>query len=692
MTQTPMEIMAPAGGEESLIAAVACGADAVYLGGSELNARRGAQNFDQDRLAWAVSYCHARSVKVYLAVNTLVLERELALLRDTLRCACAIGVDAIIATDLAVAALARQACPELPLFASTQMAVTGLQGALALQEMGFSRLVLARELTLEEIRSISNGCDIGLEIFVHGALCMGVSGQCYLSAIIGGRSGNRGLCAQPCRLPFAYNGHTHALSLKDLSLIDRLPELAAAGVVSLKIEGRMKRPEYVAGAVSACRAALSGRPFDLDELAALFSRSGFTQGYLDGKRGAQMFGSRRKEDVTAASPALLGKYAALYQKEHQCAAVDLRLTLRPDEPASLEAIDADGNAATVTWAVPSPALTAPTDAKKAVAALSKTGSTIFYPRQIECDISPGLYLAAAELNALRRDALAGLMDIREQPRPIPFCEDAAQRMLSLTPARRTAAHPQMRLRLERASQLSGLEHTDAAMISLPVDQLEILPGDKFARFKGILAAELPKFEFGSDSGLPGRLARLREKGITQAVCGSLGAIRTAAQAGLAAHGDFSLNIANTIALKQYAALGLASVTLSFEVALASAKILGGELPRGVIAYGHLPLMHLRNCPVRAQGGCRGNNYECPSLQDRKGKRFPLCCVGNITTLHNCVPLWMGDKRGDLAGFDFLTLYFTSEPPGRITEITRLFSQGAQPSEEHTRGLYYRVIK
>jgi len=687
----PLEILAPAGGEESLIAAMACGADAVYLGGAVLNARRGAKNFDDERLAWAVSYCRARGVKAYLTVNTIVLERERALLPEILRGACELGIDGVIAADLAVAEMARRACPDLPLFASTQMAVTGPEGAGALREMGFSRVVLARELTLEEIRAIRAACDIELEVFVHGALCVSVSGQCYLSSVIGGRSGNRGLCAQPCRLPFTYKWLENALSLKDLSLINRLGELEAAGVCSIKIEGRMKRPEYVAGAVAACRKAIEGQHYDLEELAGLFSRSGFTQGYLDGKRDIGMFGSRRKEDVDAASPELLSKYAALYKKERPRVPADFKLELRPEQPARLSVCDADGNAAEAAGEIPAPAINAPTDSEMASAALSKTGGTIFLAGEISCDIASGIRLSASELNALRRDALERLMAKRAAPRPIPFYDAEANRLPEPSPRGNLYAHPELRLRLERAEQLSGLEDSGATMISLPAAQLLKLDDDNITRYDGILAAELPKYEFGG--ALTDSLAYLREKGITRAVAGSLGAIRAALEADLDCHGDFSLNIANTTALEQYQALGLASATLSFELMLAQANNLGGNLPRGVIAYGYLPLAHLRACPVRAGGDCPGPQAcEFPALRDRMGKRFFLGCDGQTAVMHNYLPLWMGDKRERFRGLNFLTLYFTKESPLQIAEILRLYKQGETFPGEYTRGLYYRGVK
>ena len=306
-----IEILAPAGSPESLRAAAACGADAVYLGIDVLNARRNAANFTRENLAETVQYCHIRGLKVYLTLNIILLEQELPTLVEVARAACEAGVDAAIVQDLGAAALLRRCCPGLRLNASTQMAVHNPEGARRLEQLGFSRVVLARECSRQEIEQIVRATSLEVEVFVHGALCMCVSGQCYLSSVLGQRSGNRGLCAQPCRLGFETRASSHALSLKDMSLIERIGELEALGVRSVKIEGRMKRPEYVAAAVTACRDALEGRPIDLEGLQSVFSRSGFTDGYYTGVRDLDMFGIRGKEDVTAAA-GVLGRLETLY--------------------------------------------------------------------------------------------------------------------------------------------------------------------------------------------------------------------------------------------------------------------------------------------------------------------------------------------------------------------------------------------
>ena len=322
------EILAPAGNMDSLIAGVRCGADAVYLGGKELSARRNAANFTDEELEEAVRYCHARGVKVYLTLNTLASDSEMNIALGIIERACEINADALILQDLGIAKLAREAAPSMPLHASTQMSVHTLSGLFELAEMGFRRAVLARELSRSELLELAEKSPIDLEVFVHGALCMSVSGQCYLSSVLGARSGNRGLCAQPCRLPFlAPGGVRHALSLKDLSLVESLTELEDLGITSFKIEGRMKRPEYVAAAVTACRASLDGEYSGelMNQLQSVFSRSGFTNGYYFSKLGNDMFGIRSKEDVVSAKN-VLSDLEKLYGKEKQIVPTDFAFT------------------------------------------------------------------------------------------------------------------------------------------------------------------------------------------------------------------------------------------------------------------------------------------------------------------------------------------------------------------------------
>lgn len=677
------EILAPAGGGESLIAAVRAGADAVYLGGKDLNARRGASNFDSDALAQAARYCHIRGVRVYLTVNTLLFDDELPQLREVLRTACAVGVDALIVQDLAVAAHARRCAPDIPLHASTQMSIHDAAGARALKALGFTRVVLARELTGSEIAAIHSACDIELECFIHGALCMCVSGQCYLSAMIGGRSGNRGMCAQPCRLPFSSGGRDHALSLKDLSLIESAAEMSSLGVVSLKIEGRMKRPEYVAAATAACREALAGGAPDYTALGAVFSRAGFTRGYFDGKLGGEMFGTRRKEDVQAAAP-VLGGLAALYKDERQSVPVEMALRIRAGRPVTLTVSDRDGHTAAAEGPPPQQARTAPTDTGRAEAALSKTGGTPYTARNMQSNIDSGLMVPASQLNALRREALEELSAQRAAP--------LLRRWLDMPPfevvPHSAGRKPLLRARLARAEQLTTALAEVVGEITLPAWQFPALSDEQIRNYRDRLLVEIPGILFDGVEKLDEILQSVMRLGVSRAVVGGLGGIEIAKRHGLVPHGDYGLNITNTIALEQYAALGLADVTLSLELELRRIRRLGGALPRGILAYGYLPLMTVRNCPV---GNCTRCEGAVPEITDRKGNRFFADCSWQVPRLYNCVPLVLSDRLGELSTLDFLTLYFTRETPQKCTEIAALYQNGGGYDGPKTRGLFYRQV-
>ena len=417
-----MEILAPAGGPEALRAAVFAGADAVYLGGPAFGARANAKNFSREELAQAVEFCHSRGVRVHVTVNILLKDQELEEALDFVRFLCGLPVDAVLVQDVGLFSLLRERAPQLPLHASTQMSLHTPQGVKLLWELGASRVVLARELSLEEIREIRQACPVELESFVHGALCMSVSGQCYFSALLGGRSGNRGSCAQPCRLPFAAPGGTgHDLSLKDLSFVEELGQLEQAGVCSAKIEGRMKRPEYVAAAVSACRRAAQGEavpPQLLEDLQAVFSRSGFTQGYLTGERGASMFGVRRKEDVTGATEKVFSSLRGLYRGE--LARVPLSLTLTQEKgEILLQARDQEGREAVARGPVSEER--APLPRQRCIQQLEKTGGTPFYAAAVEAP-EAGVSCGVSALNALRREALEQLLALRQEREPYPWRE------------------------------------------------------------------------------------------------------------------------------------------------------------------------------------------------------------------------------------------------------------------------------
>ncbi len=675
------ELLSPVGGPEQLLAAVRCGADAVYLGARDFNARRNAQNFGALDLPQAVSYCHERGVKVHVTVNTLVTDPEWPRLLDTVQDIAQSGADAVIVQDLGVAQTIRETCPSLPLHASTQMAIHNLAGAQALERLGFARAVLARELSVEEIRAIANDCSIELEVFVHGALCMSVSGLCTLSSMLGGRSGNRGLCAQPCRLDFRCRGRSYALSLKDLCAVRHVRALSEAGVASFKIEGRMKRPEYVAAATSAYRQALDGQTPDLQTLQAVFSRSGFTDGHLAGRRDLSMFGIRRKEDVQSAG-AVLSDLARLYHKETQRVGVDMSLELSAGQPALLCVSDDQGHRQAVQGPVPEAARTRPTDAHSARASLQKTGGTPYFLRNMDCRIEPGLMLPASSLNALRKQALEGLAAQRGALCPHGFDRNA----LRPAPAAPACDAPALRLRFARAAQMPKECLPYAEKIILPIEEIEAHP-ELLQLGSAKLAGELPLLVFPrEEQALSARLSALYAAGLRQVVGGNLGTLALAQKAApFALFGDAQLNVLNQKAAAFYHALGVCDLTLSYEL---NARLVP-QVPGGVLSYGFLPLMTFRACPGRAQDGCG----DCPGhfrLTDRKGVRFEAACHHRrYTQLFNSVPLYTGCRR--VKGAQFETLYFTFEAQERCRAVISAFLHGVPLDTPATKGLYYRTL-
>ena len=678
-----MEVLAPAGGREQLIAAVRSGADAVYLGTKSFNARRRADNFGEESLREAVAWCHGRGVRVHVTVNTLVTDSELPALFDTVREVAASGADAVILQDPAAAALFREHVPSLPRHASTQMSIHNLEGVRMAAELGFTRVILARELSLEEIRRIRDETDMELEVFVHGALCMGFSGQCLLSAMLGDRSGNRGLCAQPCRLDFRAGERPYALSLKDNCLIPYALALQEAGVNSLKIEGRLRRPEYVAAAVDACRKALAGERPDLERLEKVFSRSGFTDGYLTGKRTLAMFGRRTEEDKSDAA-AVLGELSGLYRRELSRVPVDMTLTLQPGKPVELTVSDGERQM-TVTGEPPEPVRSRETDF---AAQLGRTGGTPFLLRELHANASPGW---TAKLNPLRREALEKLLAAREEITPWPVVGEPRFPEGKKREARRSGfgqekAQPKLRLRFETKDQIFDLPAAEALYV--PV---ELLDGELTAQYGEKLVGELPRLLFpGGEAALRRHLEALRSAGLKTVCAGNAGTVRLGRELGFRVSGGFDLNILNSRALAEWASRGVAETLLSPEIRMPAAARLEEGIPRGVLAYGYLPLMLFRCCPMQGKGGC-GSCDGRRSLRDRQSAAFTvLCHRKQYSSLLNSVPLYVSDR--DLSGLDFQLAYFTLETPGDCRRIAEAMAAGAPFAGQRTLGPYFRAMR
>lgn len=663
------EILAPAGSQESLIAGVRCGANAVYLGGKALNARRNAGNFDDEELFEAVKYCHSHGVLVYQTLNTLCSDDELDLVYNAVKYSLEIGVDGFIVQDIGVAKMIKESFSTAKLHASTQMSVMTPEGVSALKEMGFSRAVLPREMTADEILEIRKSTDLELEIFVHGALCMSVSGQCLLSAMIGGRSGNRGLCAQPCRLPFSAKGSGSCdLSLKDLSLIKNLDEIGNLGVISLKIEGRMKRPEYVAAAVTAIKKAIEGNYDYKDEidLKSVFSRSGFTNGYFANNRGRDMFGTRQKEDVISAKD-VLKNFAHLYDNENPLLPIDMDFVCRSGEKISLTA-SALGKTVTVFGDEPEKAINKPTSRDAVTEKLLKLGGTQFYAGKINAVVDDGLAVPVSKINALRRTAVELLSEYgKKEVEGYPF--EKPSKIYC-------AGAPYYTARFSSAEQLP--DKHPFKYIFIPIWS----SADDFADNRA--GVEIPRGMFGKEKEIEQKLIKLKKAGVKYVLCGNLGSYTLAKRLGYTVFGDFGLNIFNSVSANM-----IENPILSPELTASQINSINAK-GKGFIAYGNIPLMLTRNCPVKNSIGCekcRKNG----GLTDRKGVIFPVVCSPYpCVEVLNSVPIYLAERMAEFHA-DFAHFYFSKESREQVEKIISLYENGAKAPFDYTRGLYYRGV-
>ena len=695
------ELLSPAGSWDALVAAVQSGADAVYLGFGAFNARRSARNFTERELSDAVTYCHLRGVKVYLTLNTLVTDRELPEAADALRKANDLGVDAVLLQDWGLLSLAKETVPDLPRHASTQMSLHTLGGANTAAALGLFRIVLARELSGAEVEAVCRACDAEVEIFVHGALCMCYSGQCEMSALIGRRSGNRGRCAQPCRLPYGVNApcqndpvrsscaNDHPLSLKDANLSPYLTDMARMGVACLKIEGRMKRPEYVAAVTGIYRRLLDERRSpDAEErrlLTAAFSRDGFTDGYWRGETGTPMFGTRRENEPDP--EAWFSELRREYENgEHRIVPVALHLTVREGQPAALTAT-ARGCTAAVRGAVPEAAHTRALTEGELRDRLSKTGGTVFTAERIAVDLDAGLMLSASSVNALRRAVLTALEEQLTAPpprrtHPVPALPEAA------------GSAPRESLftvSISRAEQLTD-ELIDCApeMVYIPLSLLDKLDLTRYPKQK--FCAVLPRvFRTADEDTFRAVLQRTRN--LAAVSVGNLGHLPIVAGLPLCKHGDFSLNISNSRSLLFWREQGLDSVTLSFELRHQQIAALRKYLPCEAIVYGRLPLMVTENCVTKCAVGCSHGGGSV--LTDRTGAQFPVLCeYGCRNEIENSKPLFLADKdEYRQIGLTYARLRFTDETPTQCAAVFRRYrGEGDWLPDDFTRGLFYRGVE
>lgn len=688
MTRKKIEILAPAGGFDSVIAAVRSGADAVYVGEKLFSARASAKNFDEEELKKAAAYCHIHGVKLYVTINTIVFDEEFEKLRQAIIIAAKADADALIVQNMGVASLARRIAPELPLHASTQMSVHTSSGVRALYEMGFKRVVLSREMSKDEIIKAAR-VPVELEVFVHGALCMCVSGQCYFSAMIGSRSGNRGACAQTCRLPFSINDSKggHALSLKDNSLAEHIGELEKIGVASAKIEGRMKRPEYVAAAVKACREQrdlgyVTEKTYDL--LKSVFSRTGFTDGYYTGNLGKSMFGTRTREDVVSADEKLLSGIRQSYKDEVQNISVNAKFTAKLGEAPHLVITDGKNTVSSTSDSICEKAVNLPLTAEKCKSQLCKTGGTAYRIEDIQADIENGISVPISSLNKLRRSALDELDKKRSVVHNYKINDIELPDIKPFSGKRKG-----VRAVVKGTKIGKGFKNCETVFVPLFSDINEILRlvGENYN-----IGVEIPRGMFGREEQIQKQLERLKKVGVKHALCHNIGALYLAKQLEFTLHGGFGLNLVNTSDLIWAESYGIKDVELSFELTFEQINRLGGNIGRGIIRYGYLPLMLCRNCPAKSEGlncqSCKNRS----KMTDRKGKRFYLKCDGNCTEVLNCVPIFVSDNEISKLNTTFEVLRFNVENYVENVEDITIFNDFSMLKEGFTRGLYKRGVE
>lgn len=684
------EILAPCGSAQSLYAALRTGCDAVYLGGENFSARQNAANFSNAQLEKAVYDCHVRGVKVYQAINTVVTDRQLEELKSAVEFACKIGIDGLITQDLALVAVVRECCPDMEIHASTQMTIHTKRGVMLAGEMGFSRVVVSRELTGEIIKQLCK-LPTEIEVFVHGALCMSVSGQCYMSAVIGSRSANRGLCAQACRLPVsAVKGKSdrHDLSLKDMSYIEHIRELSQMGVASLKIEGRMKRPEYVACAVDSVRKALEGKPYDINMLESVFSRSGFTDGYYRSRTGAEMFGFRQKEDVLS-SAEVLPAIHELYRREYKRSRIDFFVRMKKSQRLYISACDENGVTVGRWGDFPQTAVKRPADKEYLEKQLSKLGDTIYEFGSLTAELDEGLMCPASELNALRRQVCSAL----DQKRYEYYTKKPAftQADFEIIKPQRVE-NPAIRISVTDLSQVSKATAGKAELIICSLYTLEkgLTEGLPSYIAADKLAVEMPRFTFDEERDFA-RLKALKNQGINHIVCTNYAHISMGRELGMTIHGGFGLNVTNSLAVGELKRLGLSDCTASFELKVSQINSLGGQLPFGIIGYGRLPLMLTVNCPIRQAAGCK-NCTGC--VRDRTGRVFPVKCSreqGYVEILNSDI-LYISDKLEEFKSAAFVQLDFYDETAEQIDKIiTSVENRRSCGISNITRGLYFRGV-
>ncbi len=692
-----IELLSPAGSPEAVIAAVQNGADAIYMGLGNFNARRGAKNFTDEEFERSMRYCRIRGCKVYVTLNTLVNDREIAQAVESARLASQLGADGIIIQDLGLAYAIRQALPDIPLHASTQMSIHNLAGVEAAAEMGMTRAVLARELSLEQIKFITQHASIETEVFVHGALCFCQSGQCYMSALIGRRSGNRGMCAQPCRMQYSLGGRMddYPMSLKDNCLVDRLRELEDAGVACLKIEGRMKRPEYTAIVTKIYSKALKEhrQPSDeeMETLEKAFSRQGFTQGYFNGDK-KDMFGRREEPDKDTEKLFTLAR-KGYSEGELRRVPVHFYTVAEKGMPVKAIAFDDDGNRAAAMGGVPEKARGQGLTATYITEQMFKTGGTPYNCVENRAQADPGLYLPASEINDLRRRLVSELSEQRAKP-PVRRVGKLPEKPKGKLPTGDPAMIFQVLTEEQLSPELAALKPQYLYVpLTLMTEKLDLLR--PFAEQGTIPVAVLPRVIADNEAAaVYDMLSRMFDQGVNEALVGNLGHAMLAKKAGMKLRGDFGLNTFNALSMEVIRQAGFISATASFELRLSQIRDMIKPLDTELIIYGRIPLMVSDQCIIRHSAG-RCNCQTPGQMADRMGSVFPVVKeFGCRNVIYNAHKLYLADNAEDVyaAGAWGLRMMFTTEGMRECVEVAKGY-MGLSDYKPNvlTRGLYYRGV-
>ncbi|MBQ3378441.1 MAG: U32 family peptidase [Clostridia bacterium] len=697
------ELLSPAGSPEALRAAVAAGADAVYLGAPGFNARAGARGFCEEELFSAVKYAHKYGVKVHIAINTLFSDIERDAFLSAVRLSCEAGADALIVQDLGGISLIRKCAPNMPVHASTQASVHSLDGALALARLGASRIILARELSRGDIAYIAANSPVETEVFVHGAMCMSHSGQCLFSAMIAGRSGNRGRCGQPCRLAYEREDKRRGdfLSLKDMCLAAYIGELSKTGVTSLKIEGRLKRPEYVALVTAVYRRIIDeGTPpteKEMRDLETIFSRDGFTDGYYTGKKGAHMFGMHRDNSDTPEYKAVLSRAKAICEREREekKKSIDMSFSVKAGQNASLTVCSADGLAAKVSGSVPEPAKTRALSADTVRAQLMKTGGTPFSAKEISLDIEDGLSMKLSEINSMRRAALSKL----ERP-----TDDLSKSFFELPSA---AAHKRQKsgsgayavsVYIDDIERLPKALAAEADIIYMPLETIfeKCEAAEDLVRAGRRVFVKLPRVYFDREKPkIEKMLLCAKRIGVQGALTGNIGQIQFVRALGFEARCGFSLNAYNSYTLEVLKDMDISGVMLSYELTLPKIRAMAKPVDTEILIYGRQELMITENCLNGGDGAHCNMCKEYRTLTDRRGEKFFVRGeFGCRTTLLNGHVLYMIDRLKDLErlGVSHVRFDFTDETSEQIEAIYKRFKEkSAVRPLDFTRGLYYKGV-